>query len=82
MDNWRKMIDSEKLRTNDFSNEVHCTIDDIELNKNFDSDFGGVEGTPFILWTEERVYFALEYDGSEYVGSVPRNPRNEKFTHL
>ena len=44
------------------------------FDRNFDSGWGGTEGDLFLVWTKERVYFPVCYDGSEWVGSVPRNP--------
>ena len=49
-------------------------MDDLDVL--FEKGFGGPEGRPFIMWTEDWVYFPLEYDGAETVRSVPRNPRN------
>jgi hypothetical protein len=36
--------------------------------------FGGMEGCKFTAWSKEWVYFPVTYDGSEWVGRVPRNP--------
>jgi hypothetical protein len=52
-----------------------------ELNREFDDDFGAIEGAPFCLWTYKRVYFPTSYDGSEGVMSVSRNPDGEVVNH-
>lgn len=31
----------------------------------------------FTIWTSDRVYFPVQYDGMGWVGSVPRNPCDE-----
>ncbi len=44
------------------------------LDARFDNGFGCREGHDFKLWTERHVYYVYEYDGSESVEWVPRNP--------
>ena len=58
-----------------------CTLSEEELEENFDSGWGGVEGKPFTAWGEKYVYFPIVYDGSEWVGYAPRNPCNIKMHH-
>lgn len=84
MATWRKMIENEMSVHNDsFDNIVH-QIGETEnwLDINFKNGYGGTEGPPFTLWTNERVYFPVQYDGSEWVSSVPRNPNNEITYHV
>jgi len=52
------------------------------LDEEFCSGFGGSEGCSFTLWTKNRVYFPVVYDGSEWASSVPRNPCNEATRHV
>lgn len=52
------------------------------LDHQFHDGYGGEEGLPFTLWTKERVYFPVVYDGSEWVASVPRNPNGEATEHV
>ena len=80
---WRKLI-SKALEENGESwrSVVKCTLTDSKLDAGFDCGFGGVEGKPFTLWTQQRVYFPAQYDGSEWVESVPRNPCNEVTKHV
>ena len=58
------------------------TLTKEELETTFDDDFGGIEGCPFTAWSENWVYFPVQYDGSEWVGSVPRNPCDIKTEHI
>ncbi len=43
---------------------------------------GYAEGVPFTLWTSKRVYFPVQYDGNEWVDSVPRDPCDEATHHV
>lgn len=83
MATWRKLI-SEHMdwHAEDFSDVVSCTLSDEELDKEFDEDYGGPEGKPFTLWTKNRVYFPVTYDGAEWVRSAPRNPSKESVEHV
>ena len=40
----------------------------------FDDGVGGENGMPFVVYTENWVYFPVCYDGSEWVDAIPRNP--------
>jgi hypothetical protein len=44
------------------------------LDRKFDDSFGGEEGYNFTAWSANYVYFPCCYDGSEWVGAIPRNP--------
>jgi hypothetical protein len=54
---------------------------DEEMNKEFDSGYGGTKGVPFTVWTKNTVYFPICYDGAEWVGSVSRNPDGKSTEH-
>ncbi len=60
---------------------IACTLTEEELDRKFDNGYGGEEGAPFTAWSETRVYFPICYDGSEWVGSAPRNPCDEAKKH-
>ena len=78
MDSWKNLILENMEKHKDTWDEVeYCTISHKDLTKRFDSGFGLPRGKLFILWTKSRVYFPIVYDGSEWVESVPRNPRDE-----
>lgn len=44
------------------------------LDREFDSGWGGTEGTPIMAWTKNFVIFSCQYDGSEWLSSIARNP--------
>ena len=52
------------------------TLDEAKslLDYEFDSGFGGTNGPYFTAWTNTTVIFPAQYDGSEWIDSVPRNP--------
>jgi hypothetical protein len=83
MANWRNLIQEEMSNHNEtFENVVSSTLTEKELLKEFDDGFGGSEGEPFTLWTTNRVYFPVVYDGAEWVASVSRNPDGKQTSHL
>jgi hypothetical protein len=79
---WSKEIARAVARVKDDSLIVFCTLSQAELEVYFDHGYGCPYGEPFTLWTEKRVYFPVQYDGSEWVESVPRYPCDEKTTHV
>ena len=83
MATWRELISEEAKRVGD--NTVIETVamagrppgvykHEDPLDVEFDDGVGLSEGRPFFAWSANRVYFPVVYDGSEWVGSVPRNP--------
>lgn len=56
-------------------------LDSPEMTTPFDDSYGGTNGCAFTVWTAKRVYFPICYDGSEWVGSAPRDPRDEACGH-
>ena len=59
-----------------------CTLDTDGLERRFYDGLGSACGTPFTLWTAQRVYFPATYDGGEWVASVPRHPCDEATDHV
>ena len=82
MTTWRKEIAKAMERVGDRTFVVESTLSLKEGDTEFDDGYGGTEGVPFTLWTEDRVYFPVQYDGSEWVASVPRFPCDEKTEHV
>jgi hypothetical protein len=83
MTNWKELIREEMKDHNEtFEDVVECTLTDEELQVSFDSSYGCREGAPFTLWTINRTYFPVVYDGAEWVGSVSRNPDGKPTYHL
>ena len=81
MGNWKAMLMEEfEKRGEDFSKMV-TTLTEEELEAEFDDGWGGTQGAPFTAWGERYVYFPIQYDGAEWVGSAPRNPCDEKTEH-
>lgn len=76
---WRELIsDALEAHKERWEDVEANTLTEAELDVKFDSGYGGEEGIPFTLWTANRVYFPICYDGAEWVGSAPRNPSPEK----
>ena len=48
------------------------------LDYHFDDDFGLPDCNPITIWTETRIIFTREYDGSTWLHSLPRNPTDFK----
>lgn len=81
--NWHHLIKNEMENHGDsFDNVVHSTFEGREIYREFDHGYGSTNGDPFTIWTEKRVYFPVQYDGSEWVASVPRNPCDIKTEHV
>ena len=79
---WRKKLtDILKTHGETLTDIVGSTLTDKQADSMFYSGYGGSEGAPFTVWTKDRVYFPVVYDGAEWVGSVPRNPCEEATSH-
>jgi len=61
--------------------EAFTFEDDSWLDLAFYPGYGSAEGAEFTLWTCKRVYFPVRYDGSEWCGSVSRNPNGKVTPH-
>lgn len=82
MDNWKTMLDEALKENGESWADVEAnTMTEEEMAKNFDAGYGGTEGCPFTVWTKNRVYFPICYDGAEWVGSVSRNPDGKPTDH-
>lgn len=79
---WRKQFDQARKDWSDQSVVVAIAPNDAALDVVFDPGWGGSEGPPVLIWTEERVYFPVVYDGSEWLESAPRNPVSEGQAHV
>jgi hypothetical protein len=83
MATWRDLITRAMDESgDDWTKKVHMVPMTLDLDNEFDDGYGGTEGAPFTLWTVDRVYFPVCYDGSEWVASVPRNPCNKVTSHI
>lgn len=81
MANWRDliMVEMEKHKEN-WDDIVSTTMTNGESSVEFNAYWE--EGIPFTVWTKKRVYFPVCYDGSEWVGSVSRDPDGIPTTHM
>jgi hypothetical protein len=80
---WREEISEALLQSGEsWTDVVSHTLSEEELDLRFDNGFGWIEGPPFTVWTKNRVYFPVVYDGYESVGSVSRNPDGAKTEHV
>lgn len=78
---WYKLLaKAAESRNENIANIVH-TMTEEELHAEFCDDYGIPEGCHFTAWGPNWVYFPLEYDGTESVGSAPRNPCDIKLAH-
>jgi len=82
MANWKEMLIQEFKSNGDDFSKIETTLTDGELVREFDSGYGTSEGVAFTAWGEKYVYFPVVYDGSEWVGSAPRNVCDKKTWHL
>ena len=83
MNTWQELITDEMDRKGEsWADVVRSTLTNRELAVKFNKGFGLSEGAPFTLWTKNRVYFPVVYDGLEWVGSVPRDPCDEATEHM
>lgn len=80
---WRRLIVKEMTAHGDrWDRYVQVKVyrsEDGQRGNGFDSEFDAAFGGDdpdfdFALWTKDRVYFPLGYDGSKTVGSVRRFP--------
>ena len=78
---WRSELISA-LYTNGETWESLVAVVCEDLDKHFDSGWGGPKGCPFTAWTKDFVYFPACYDGSEWVASVARNPNGQPTNHI
>lgn len=80
---WRQQLDEAFKETGESWADIEATtLTDATLDRKFDDGYGGSEGVPFTVWTKNRVYFPVVYDGAEWVGSVSRNPDGHPTNHL
>lgn len=82
MTTWRQLFDDARSDASDTSLVVQVAPNEDVLDVEFDDDYGISEGPAVLVWTEDRVYFPVVYDGSEWLGSAPRNPTTEGQEHV
>ena len=72
---WRLELSFELEKNNESWEDVESTtLSEEDMDKEFSSGYGVLGGCAFTLWTKNKVYFPICYDGSEWAGSAARNP--------
>lgn len=64
-----------------WSNVEANTLSEQQMDKEFHCGYGSPEGEPFTIWTKNRIYFPIQYDGLEWVSSVARHPDGKPTEH-
>ena len=84
MTTWRKLLEEEfQIQNDSWKNIVMMAPSDGKwLDYYFDNDSNVIEGVPFTVWTKNRVYFPLSFEGPEWVGSVSKIPNGIATAHL
>ena len=79
---WAEMLVEAMQKAGDAGPLLHCTLTPEQMAARFCAGFGLCQGRPFTAWTEQRVYFPVDFDGSEWAASVPRHPCSEATVHV
>jgi hypothetical protein len=80
---WKDLVENEFREQGESWTDVESnTMTKEELNTPFDNWYGAVEGCAFTIWTTDRVYFPVCYDGAEWVSSVSRHPDGKPTNHV
>lgn len=80
---WREKINEAlKLNYEKWEDIEVITLNDFELDEEFNDGYGSAEGKPFTIWTKNTVYFPAVYDGAEWVAWVSRNPDGKPTHHI
>lgn len=88
MVSWADMLKEQCGFTGDSYDKLIHTLSQEELHRQFDpgygslTGYGSLNGSPFLAWGENYVYFPVCCDGAEWVDSAPRNPRSEGQSHV
>ena len=62
---WKNLISQVMDHFNESFDDVEsCTLNDEELNIEFNDGYGVEKGKQFTIWTKNRVYFPVCYRGS------------------
>lgn len=79
MKTWKDAVVEEMGRCGESWDMVVAVADNYPLSEApVSQSWGGGTNTAFTVWTENRVYIPVQYDGMEWCSSVPRNPCDEK----
>lgn len=82
MTTWGKLLEKAMLERGETLADLEAnTLTTADMQVEFDAGYGAPEGAPFTAWSTNTVYFPLEYDGAERVGSVSRHPDGKATEH-
>ncbi len=76
--NWYDELKKEFKKNDDDFKKYKCTLTLKQLKHEYEVL---PSAQPFRAWSEKYVYFPIEYDGDNWLGSVLRNPCNKAFFH-
>lgn len=79
---WREMIEYVAEHLGEDVSTLQVAPNDDAIDVIFDNGHGSIEGPKFLAWTTNYVYFPVDYDGFETVGSAPRNPVKDGQEHV
>lgn len=79
---WRNELRAAMEAASDPGPIVAVAPSEDVLDVEFDDGYGSAEGPEILVWTEQRVYFAVVYDGAEWLDSAPRHPQPEGQPHV
>lgn len=82
MTTWRKELIRAMSANVDAGPVIAYAPDEAAFDVEFDDGYGAAEGKPVLAWTRDYVYFPVTYDGSEWIGSAPRNPTAKGQVHV
>jgi len=83
MTTWRTLlIDAMASHEETMLDIVSSTMTAEQMDVEFDNGYGTEEGIPFTVWTHNRVYFPICYDGAEWVGSASRATDGVPTRHM
>ena len=80
--NWKEMLEKRMAENGESWDDVEAnTLAEQDMVREFNCRTGVEKGEPFTMWTKNHVYFPVCFDGSEWVGSVSRNPDGKPTQH-
>lgn len=72
---WRTWADLLRVAASDDAIVAKAPDDTAVWEQSFYADYGGDEGAPVLAWSEQWVYFPVNYDGQQYFARAPRHPQ-------
>ena len=76
------ILEAMEEQSDQWGNIVATTLTDEQADTVFRSSGWSTHGCPFTVWTEDRVYFPVGFDGAEWCESVARNPDGKPTEHI